>query len=111
MTPMNNMFENKVENSNLKSQSEKNSTEINEIASNLADLIIKYNGEYSEKYNIGLDGNFKNLRPDNIPRLLDDVKTPDELYKIAKEIETKYNISFSFEYEIGNWIKYTVKFK
>ena len=73
--------------------------------------IVDHDGSYSETLVIKENGQFDDIRMDGMSRImLHEANTPEELYKIAKEIQDKYpEYKFSFETDLyGKWIKYTV---
>ncbi|MDP2676818.1 MAG: hypothetical protein Q8O83_03980 [bacterium] len=66
---------------------------------------------YSETFKIKSDGRFDKVeRLDGSPVFIGEADTPEELYRIAAEIEEKhpeYHFSFETDKE-GRWMKYTV---
>jgi hypothetical protein len=73
--------------------------------------IVDHDGSYSETLVIKENGQFDDIRMDGTSRImLHESNTPEELYKIAKEIQDKYP-EYKFSFEDGphkEWIKYTV---
>ena len=73
--------------------------------------ILEGRSTYSETLLINPDGTLNlEQRPDGVRAYLGDANTPEELYKIAQNIEGKHP-EFKFTFERGpegNWIKYTV---
>ncbi len=72
--------------------------------------MLETHNPYSETFTIGPDGMFLDIRPDGVPRYFNESKTPEDLYRHAREIESRYpDLKFSFEQDPnGKWIKYAV---
>ena len=76
--------------------------------------MLKDRNSYSETFRIKDDGRFDKVeRLDGSPVYMGEADTPEELYRIAKDIQEKYS-EYQFSFETGpggEWMKYTVSRK